>query len=176
MNIKTSLSIALILSGTLGNVQAQESAIETQSIRCAGLSLIHSTLTVPSPKFGEIMGELAGLFAQIHTVHKGVRTKARITQNELRVRRDAVVTELSKGWPGNKTAVIREAAICNAWRAAFFEVLPDTPSEKEFQAALTNIMPPPKTASKEEIARWTTLTPQAFAAWSQIKVAPAPKK
>ena len=164
------LAMGLAMTVTLLTAQAQESAIETQALRCSGLSLIHSTLTVPSPQFGEVMGEVAGLFAQIHAVHKGMRTKTRMTTPELRSKRDAMVSVMSKGWPGNKTGMIQEAAVCNAWRVALFSTLPEKPDEKTFQAAIANIGAPPATVSKAEVEKWTTLTPQAFAAWSQIKV------
>ena len=173
---KIYLAIILALGLTVSAAHAQESPIETQSMRCSALTLIHSSLTVPSPEFGQVMGELAGFFAQIHAVQKGIRTKTRVAPNELRAKRDAIVAELSKGWPGNKAAMIREAGICNTWRAEFFAKLPEKSGDKELQAAFVNISAPPATISKAEADKWTTLTPQAFAGWSEMKVAPAAKK
>lgn len=170
------LSIACFMFLTLNviYVSAAESTtasttIETQSLRCSALNQIHSTLTEPSPQLGEIMGELAGLFAQIHAVQKGRHTKTKINTLELRTRRDELITEMSKGWPTNKTAMIREAAVCDTWRAEFFSKLPEKPSEKDLQTAMTNISAPPANAQKTEIDRWTKLTPQAFEAWARIK-------
>ena len=34
------------------------------------MSGVHSTLTVPTPQFGELMTQFAGLFAQVHILHK----------------------------------------------------------------------------------------------------------
>jgi hypothetical protein len=166
------LTIMLTLGMTASAAHAQESPIEIQAMRCSALTLIHSSLTVPSPQFGQVMGELVGFFTQIHAVQKGIRTKTRIASNELQARRDALVAELSRGWPGNKAAMIREAGICNIWRAEFFAKLNEKSGEKELQAAFVNISAPPTTITKAETDKWTKLTPQAFAGWAEMKVAP----
>ena len=153
----------------IAQAQASNTSIETQSLRCSALNQIHSTLTDPSPQLGEIMGELAGLFAQIHATQKGRSTKTKINTAELRSKRDELITEMSKGWPANKPAMIREAALCDTWRAEFFSKLPERPSEKDLLSAMNNISSPPTAIQKTEIDRWTKLTPQAFEAWSRIK-------
>jgi hypothetical protein len=119
----------------------EETAIETAALRCSAMYVIHSTLTVPTPKFGELMTQFAGLFAQIHILHKSNRTKAKITPNDVRVQRDEFVAEMVKGWPDVKNERVREAAICNVWRINFFSKLSEKPTEKEFQTALLNIAP-----------------------------------
>ena len=154
---------------TTAQAQSNNASIETQSLRCSALNQIHSTLTDPSPQLGEIMGELAGLFAQIHATQKGRSTKTKINTAELRTKRDELITEMSKGWPANKPAMIREAALCDTWRAEFFSKLPERPSEKDLLSAMNNISSPPTAIQKTEIDRWTKLTPQAFEAWSRIK-------
>ena len=136
---------------TTAQAQSNNASIEIQSLRCSALNQIHSTLTDPSPQLGEIMGELAGLFAQIHATQKGRSTKTKINTAELRTKRDELITEMSKGWPANKPAMIREAALC------------------DLLTAMNNISPPPTAIQKTEIDRWTKLTPQAFEAWSRIK-------
>jgi hypothetical protein len=151
------------------HAQSNNALIETQSLRCSALNQIHSTLTDPSPQLGEVMGELAGLFAQIHATQKSRSTKTKINTAELRTKRDELITEMSKGWPVNKPAMIREAALCDTWRAEFFSKLPERPSEKDLLTAMNNISSPPTTIQKTEIDRWTKLTPQAFEAWSRIK-------
>ncbi len=85
--------------GVMTTAQAQSNnvSIEIQSLRCSALNQIHSTLTDPSPQLGEIMGELAGLFAQIHATQKGRSTKTKINTAELRSKRDELITEMSKG-------------------------------------------------------------------------------
>jgi hypothetical protein len=65
--------------------------------------------------------------------------------------------------------MIREAALCDTWRAEFFSKLPERPSEKDLLSAMNNISSPPTAIQKTEIDRWTKLTPQAFEAWSRIK-------
>ena len=167
------LTIVLTLGMTTSAAHAQESPIEIQAMRCSALTLIHSSLNVPSPEFGQVMGELVGFFAQIHVVQKSIRTKTRIATNDLRAKRDAMVAELSKGWPGNKAAMIREAGICNTWRAEFFAKLNEKSGEKELQAAFANVSAPPTTITKAETDKWTKLTPQAFAGWAEMKVSPA---
>ena len=34
---------------------AQDASIETAALRCSAMSVIHSTLTVPTPQFGELI-------------------------------------------------------------------------------------------------------------------------
>ena len=164
----------LILSAP--SARAQDASIETAALRCSAMSVIHSTLTVPTPQFGELMTQFAGLFAQVHILHKGNRTKAKVTQNDVRIQRDEVVAEMAKGWPGVKNDRIREAAICNIWRINLFSKLPEKPTEKDFQAALLNIGTPPTNVSPKDLEQWTTITPQAFAIMAQVKLAPKEKK
>lgn len=171
------MAMTITLSSVLAPAaHAQSSAIETQALRCSALTFIHSTLTVPSPQFGEVMAEVASLFAQIHSSHYATRTKSKLPLAELRSGRDGLVTTFSKGWPANKDQVIKEAAICNLWRSALFAKLPDTATEKQIQAAIDGIGNPPKEPVKAELDKWTMLTPMAFSMWAQVKVAPAKKK
>jgi hypothetical protein len=166
------LALTLAISASMAFVpaaQAQDQTIETAALRCSAISLVHSPLTVPTPQFGELMTQFAGLFAQMHLLHKGERTKTKVNPNDFLAQRDAVITELGKGWPGVKNDRVREAAICNAWRNTLFAKIPEKPSEKDFQNALLNIGTPPANVSKEELANWEKLTPQAFAMWAQIK-------
>jgi hypothetical protein len=165
---------ALTFTGPIAS--AQDASIETAALRCSAISAIHSTLTVPTPQFGELMTQFAGLFAQVHILHKGNRTKAKVTPNEVRVQRDEIIAELAKGWPGVKNDRVREAAVCNAWRINLFTKLPEKPTEKDFQNALLNIGPPPTNVSPKDLEQWTTLTPQAFAIMAQVKLAPKEKK
>lgn len=178
ITLKTFIFLTSLVFGAVTTVQAQTSnvSIETQSLRCSALNQIHSTLTDPSPQLGEIMGELAGLFAQIHATQKGRSTKTKINTAELRSKRDELITEMSKGWPANKPAMIREAAVCDTWRAEFFSKLSERPSEKDLLTAMNNISSPPTTIQKTEIDRWTKLTPQAFEAWLRIKSVMKEKK
>lgn len=148
---------------------AQEQAIETAALRCSAISLVHSPMTTPTPQFGELMTQFAGLFAQMHIAHKTQRAKAKVAPNEVLAQREAIIDEMGKGWPGVKNDRVREAAVCNAWRNTLLSKLSEKTTEKEFQTALLNIGPPPANVSKEELDSWTKLTPQAFAMWSQIK-------
>ena len=167
------LAIAAACTATAATPQ-EDTPVEAAALRCSAISQLHSTLTVPSPQFGEVMGDIAGLFAQVHTTQKNARTKGKLSPAELKGRREAVLTEIIKGWPGNKAAVVRDAATCNAWRIAFFSKLPEKPTEKEFQSALLNVGTPPADVPKADIDKWAALTPQAMGAWTAIK-APARK-
>ena len=169
MTIFVCFTSLAFIAAVNSHAQSNNALIETQSLRCSALNQIHSTLTDPSPQLGEVMGELAGLFAQIHATQKSRSTKTKINTAELRTKRDELITEMSKGWPANKPAMIREAALCDTWRAEFFSKLPERPSEKDLLTAMNNISSPPTTIQKTEIDRWTKLTPQAFEAWSRIK-------
>jgi hypothetical protein len=153
-----------------------DNTVESAAMRCSAISLMHSTLTTPSPQFGQVMGEIAGLYAQVYAVQHEARTKQKLNNAELRKRRDIVLTEISKGWPKNKTAVVRDAAICNVWRIDFFSKLSEKTSEKEFQAALASLGPPPESVSKIETDKWNGLTPQAVAIWAKIQLQASQKK
>lgn len=174
--------VLLIASGLLSLVAltateaADTASTENAALRCSAISLMHSTLTTPSPQFGEVMGEIAGLYAQIYTVQQEARTKTKLAPADIKKRRDRVLTEISKGWPKNKAAVIRDAAICNLWRIELFSKLSDKPGEKEFQTALATLGPPPVEVSKQEIDKWNGLTPQAVGMWAKIQLQSSPKK
>lgn len=169
------LSVSMMTAVTAAATKT-ESGTESAALRCSAISLMHSTLTTPSPKFGEVMGEIAGLYAQIYVVQQEARTKTKPTAAETGKRREAVLTEISKGWPKNRMAVIRDAAICNLWRIELFSKLPEKPSEKEFQAALAALGPPPTTAGKPEIDKWNALTPDAVGMWAKIQAQASQKK
>jgi hypothetical protein len=174
-SLLAALSINLIILSA-PSAYAEDTAIETAALRCSAMSAVHSTLTAPTPQFGELMTQFAGLFAQIHVLHKNNRTKTKITPNDLRTQRDEIINELTKGWPGVKNDRIREAAICNAWRINLFSKLPEKPTEKDFQAALLNIGPPPTNLSPKDLEQWSTLTPQAFSIRASLNIPPKEKK
>ncbi len=166
------LAAACTWSGSAQATKQDDPAVEAAALRCSAVSQLHSTLTVPSPQFGQVMGDIAGLFAQIHTTHKQARTRNKPDPADLKARREAVLTEIIKGWPANKATVVRDAAVCNAWRIAFFSKLPEKPSEKEFQSAMLSVGAPPADVAKPDLDKWAALTPQAMGAWTAIK-APA---
>jgi hypothetical protein len=60
---------------------------------------MHSTLATPSLQFGEVMGEIAGLYAQVYAAQQEVRTKQKLSNTELRKRRDAVLADIIKDRP-----------------------------------------------------------------------------
>ncbi len=172
---QVTLALACGMPVAAGATAQDDTPVEAAALRCSAISQLHSTLTTPSPQFGAVMGDIAGLFAQIHTTQKNARTKGKLTPAELKGRRDAVLTEFIKGWPGNKATLVREAAACNAWRIAFFSKLPEKPGEKEFQSAMLGLSTPPADVPKADLDKWASLTPQAMGAWTAIK-APAPAK
>ena len=128
----------------------RDTSVEAAAMRCSAISLMHSTLTTPSPQFGEVMGEIAGLYAQVYAVQHEARTKQKLNNAELRKRRDVVLTEISK--------------------------LSEKPTKKEFQAALASLGPPPATVSKPELDKWNGLTPQAVGVWAKIQLQASQKK
>ncbi len=169
------LFIAVVAACAMQAAHAQETAAENAALRCSAVSLLHSSLTVPSPQVGEVMVQIAGLFAEIYSTQVGQRTKTKPAIAELKARRDAVLGELRKGWPGNKDKLIRDAALCNTWRSEFFAKLPEKPTEKQFSAALAQATPPAAAPSKTEIDKWTRLTTEAMGAAAAMN-APPPKK
>nr|NDG08915.1 hypothetical protein [Oxalobacteraceae bacterium] len=176
LSLYRTLLVPLFIGAVCVNASAEEQTIETAALRCSAISLVHSPLTIPSPQFGELMTQFAGLFAQIHMLHKSQRTNSKVDPAEVVKQRDAIIAELNKGWPGVRNDRVRESAICNLWRSNLFARLPAKPSEKDFQQALLKISTPPTTVSKEEMEKWAALTPQAFAIWSQMKVNPKDSK
>ena len=173
--LMSSLLSVIAMTAAAADTKA-DAGVESAALRCSAISLMHSTLTTPSPQFGEVMGEIAGLYAQVYAVQQEARTKQKLNNADLRKRRDAVLAEISKGWPKNKTAVVRDAAICNAWRIEFFSKLTEKPTEKEFQAALAALGPPPATVAKPELDKWNGLTPQAVGLWAKIQSQASQKK
>jgi len=175
-SIYRKLLISALLSVTCFDASAEDQTIEAAALRCSAISLVHSPLTIPTPQFGELMTQFAGLFAQIHMLHKSQRTNSKVDPSEIAKQRDVIIAEMNKGWPGVRSDRVRESATCNLWRSNLFARLPAKPSEKDFQQALLKIGPPPASVSKEELDKWATLTPQAFAIWSQMKVNPKDSK
>jgi hypothetical protein len=169
------LIIAALTACAMQTVNAQESATETAALRCSAVSLLHSSLTVPSPQFGEFMVQIAGLFAEIYTTQNGLRTKSRPTVADLKAKRDAMVAELRKGWPANKDKLIREAASCNLWRLEFFSKLSEKPTDKELNAAFAQTAPPTAQPNKATLGEWTRLTTEAMGASAAMRVQPGKK-
>ncbi len=169
------LIVAALAACVMQAAQAQESATETAALRCSAVSLLHSSLTVPSPQFGEVMGQIAGLFAEIYNTQVALRTKSKPAIADIKARRDAVLGELRKGWPGNKDKLVREAALCNAWRGEFFAKLPEKPTEKQFSTALAQATPPVAAPAKSDIEQWSRMTTEAMGAAAAMQLQP-PKK
>ena len=82
--IPTFLILTLAMSTSLLTpaAWAQDQTIEVAALRCSAISLVHSPLTVPTPQFGELMTQFAGLFAQVHMLHKSERTKAKVNPHD----------------------------------------------------------------------------------------------
>ena len=167
--------VAALAACTMQAAQAQETATESAALRCSAVSLLHSSLTVPSPQFGEVMGQIAGLFAEIYSTQADLRTKSKLTNADIKARRDTVLGELRKGWPGNKDKLVREAALCNKWRGEFFAKLPEKPTEKQFTAAMAQTTPPTVAPDKADIDKWSRMTTEAMGAAAAMQVQP-PKK
>ncbi|MEO0317185.1 MAG: hypothetical protein RL404_862 [Pseudomonadota bacterium] len=166
------LMLTMLVGGLHPGAQAaaqDDTPAEAAAMRCSAISQLHSTLTVPSPQFGAVMGDIAGLFAQVYTTQKQARIRSKPATAELKAKRDATLTEIIKGWPANKSAIVHDAATCNAWRIAFVSKLPEKPGEKEFQAVLQNAGMPPADVPKPDLDKWAALTPQAMGAWTAIK-------
>ena len=167
--MKTHLFAAALLASSY--TQAQESRSETQAIRCAALSFVHTSMTASNPGFGEAMTQLAQLYGAVFGSSQRVRTGSSLTVGDINARREVVLTELKKSWSSNPEVVVREAALCNAWRADFAPRLAassDGQSEAEF---LRIVGQPPEKPSAEEVERWRRVVPVAFAAWAELDFA-----
>lgn len=147
---------------------AQESRTETQAIRCAALSLIHTSLTDSNPAFGDAMTRLAMLYGAVYASTQAARTGATLTMGKIEARREVAVEEFKMSWRSSPDVVVREAALCNAWRSEFGPRLAASDKRDDEPEFLRLVGQPPARPSGEEVERWRPLVPLAFSAWAEL--------
>lgn len=167
------MKIHLFAVALLANscVHAQESRGETQAIRCAALSFIHTSLSKSDPEFGTLMTSSTIVYGTVFAARQAARTGSMATNGEVNSRRELVLEEFKKSWKTNPELVVREAALCNAWRAEFaprLGVLNARSSETELMRLVGE---PPTGAAGDEVNDWRVLVPLAFAAWAELDYA-----
>lgn len=154
---------ALLLASA---VQAQESKIETQAIRCGALAYIHTSLSAANHAFGDAMTSSAQFYGGVFTAARENRAAITTKTGEVLERRDLVITELQKTWLSSAESVVREMALCNTWRASFATkvvTLKDSSTPAEVVQA---VGVPPDRASTEEENKWRPIVTQAFTSWT----------
>jgi hypothetical protein len=150
-------------------VFAQSSLIEDQSLRCASMAFIHTSLSQENPDFGQAMADIGEFYAMVYGTQRSFRTSVEVSQGDILKSRDATAEALGKVWLTNPDAVITEAAVCNMWRdniADSFAFNGGDLSEGLSPAfILQAVKDPPTRASVEEVERWRDITSLAFETW-----------
>jgi hypothetical protein len=150
----------------------QESRGETQASRCGALAFIHTSMTTSNPAFGEAMTEFGQFYGAVFAAHRKVRTGSAVVNKDVSDRRELALQEFKKTWTSNPDAVIREAALCNAWRADFAPRLVARKEAAGTDAELVRLVgEPPARPTAAEVERWRPIVPQAFAAWEELDYA-----
>lgn len=150
---------------------AQESRSETQAIRCAALSFIHTSLSTTDPAFGDLMTSSTIIYGTVFAARQGARTGSLATNGEVNARRELMLAEFKKSWKASPELVVSEAALCNSWRDEFsprLGVLNAHSSETELVRLVGEA---PASATADEVNDWRTLVPLAFAAWAELDYA-----
>ena len=143
---------------------AQESRSETQAIRCAAVSHIHTSIATPAA-FNEGMSGITELYGSVFAAFREVRTGKPPTNGELSDRRDLISAEFKSTYAVNPELVVREAALCNTWRA---EIAPRI--EAQDPQTLSQFVKvagvPPLAPEAGQVEKWRPLVAAAFAAWA----------
>jgi hypothetical protein len=164
--MKQYLFAVAILSGLA--VNAQELRSETQAIRCGAISFIHSSMSAANPAFGEAMTQSSIFYNGIFGASRKNRTGVMTNNGDANARRELVLAELRSTWESNPEAVVREAALCNTWRAQYGPKLAARNNDGNEADLLRIVGEPPATPSREEIEKWRPIVPLAFTAWAAL--------
>lgn len=147
---------------------AQESRTETQSVRCAALSYIGTSLSAAEPSVGEFTTRSASMSGNIFGASRKFRTGLPTTNGELGARRDVLLAEFKKFWESNPEGVIREGALCSTWLLEFSPRLSSINSASSDADLLRVVGEPPTSPSAREITQWRAVAPRAFASWEML--------
>lgn len=170
LGMKTAILLPVILLLCSASY-AQESAGETQSLRCSALARIHTVITTPAA-FNESITNMAIFYADAYAAFRESRTNASSTNGEIRQRGDTIESELRKTWKSKPEIVVSEMALCNSWRAAFAEKIPAymarANTEKATVQGIVQLMGiPPTSPAFGQVEKWRPIVAMAFNAWAE---------
>ena len=165
--MKNYLLAAAMLCGSFA-ANAQELRSETQAVRCAAISFIHTSLSASNPAFGEAMTQSGIFYGGLFGASRKIRTGLTTTNGEVNARRELVLEELKKTWVSNPEVVVRETALCNTWRGQFGPQLTAWKDDGNETELVRIVGEPPVSPSKEEIEKWRPIVPLAFTAWATL--------
>ena len=149
----------------------QQSSVEAQAIRCAAMSFIHTSLSASDPEFAEAMANFALFYEGVYAAAHMLRTGSRSSPAELADWRERLTTELARSWATNPKTVVREAALCDAWRAEFGPRMAAAEQAASDAALVRLVGQPPQGPSPADTARWRAVVNQAFSAWLEFGLA-----
>ena len=147
---------------------AQETPVETQSIRCGALTYIHAGLGKKSPAFGMAMLTSTRFYSSLFSASRFTRTGLDTTDRLILARRDIVLAELKNSWQSNPESVVQEVALCNTWRATYAPRIVKLTESSSPEELVQTVGYPPEHGSKEQVAKWRPLVIQAFEQWLNI--------
>ena len=150
---------------------AQESAGETQSLRCSALAHIHTVITTP-PAFNESMANSAIFYSDVYLAFREFRTGASSTNGAVSQRQDTIESELKNTWKSKPAIVISEMALCNSWRVNFAEKVPSylatLGTKKPTPQEITQLVgTPPTSPATGQVEKWRPIVTMAFDAWAE---------
>jgi hypothetical protein len=162
------MKIHLLAATLLGSscTYAQESRSETQAIRCAAVSYLHTNIATPLA-FNEAMGNSAQFYGHVFVAFRQVRTGAVPSNGEVYDRRDLTVAEFKKTYEVNPELVVREAALCNTWRAEYAPRIEADQNPQGWSELVKVAGIPPEAPSPKEVEKWRPFVQSAFVAWAK---------
>jgi hypothetical protein len=147
---------------------AQETRVETQSIRCGALTHVQASLGKESPAFGTAMVTTTMFYNSLFSAGRFTRTGLETTDRLILARRDIVLAELKKSWKSNPESVVQEVALCNTWRAAYAPRIVRLVESSSPEDLVRAVGYPPEQGSTEQVVKWRPLVNQAFGVWDAI--------
>ena len=163
--LKLQLLSTLLIFAT--GLHAQESAGETQSIRCGALTHVLTSITTPSA-FNEAMAQSTEFYSGVFASFREARTGAAATNGEISDRRDTVQAELRKTWRSKPEGVVQELALCNSWRAEYAPRIAALNGEIRSSRQLSQIVGSPPTRARDgETEKWAPIASTGFTAWAE---------
>lgn len=170
LDMKTAISLPVIFLLCSASY-AQESAGETQSLRCSALAHIHTVIATPAA-FNESVTNMGIFYSDAYAAFRESRTNASSTNGEIGQRRDTIESELRKTWKSKPEIVVSEMALCNSWRTTFAEKIPayiaGTNSDKATAQGIVQLVgTPPTSPASGQVEKWRPIVAIAFNAWAE---------
>lgn len=162
--MKIYLLAATLLSSSYA--YGQESRSETQAIRCAAVSYLHTNIATPAA-FNEAMGNSAQFYGHVFVAFRQGRTGVVPSNGEVYERRDLTLAEFKKTYEVNPELVVREAALCNTWRAEYAPRIDANQNPQGWNEIVKIAGEPPPKPDPEQVEKWRPFVTAAFVAWAK---------